>query len=167
MEVYLVRHAIAFDRDAARWPNDSKRPLTPDGEERFRRAARGLKRLVPSVDIMLASPFVRAWRTGEILAEEAGWPAPTPSDPLGADRPVGEAIDLLRAHRAASSAAVVGHEPNLSEMASELLAGDPDLVAIEMKKGGVAALSLNGSPGREPAVLRWVLTPKALRLLSS
>jgi hypothetical protein len=28
MDVYLVRHAIAGQRDPARWPDDSQRPLT-------------------------------------------------------------------------------------------------------------------------------------------
>ena len=30
MDLYLVRHAVAFGRDAARWPDDSARPLTPE-----------------------------------------------------------------------------------------------------------------------------------------
>jgi phosphohistidine phosphatase len=60
MDLYLVRHAIAGDADPSRWPNDSDRPLTPAGEKRFRRAARGLGRIVPKVDVVLSSTFARA-----------------------------------------------------------------------------------------------------------
>ena len=31
VDLYLVRHAIAFDADPTQWPDDSLRPLTPDG----------------------------------------------------------------------------------------------------------------------------------------
>ena len=76
MYLYLVRHAIAHGRDPECWPDDSRRPLTPEGEEDFRGAARGLGRVVPEVDMLLSSSYERAWRTAEILAEQAGWPAP-------------------------------------------------------------------------------------------
>ena len=49
MDVYLIRHAIAELRDATRWPDDSLRPLSDEGSERFRRAARGLSLVVPSL----------------------------------------------------------------------------------------------------------------------
>ncbi|MDQ3791047.1 MAG: histidine phosphatase family protein [Actinomycetota bacterium] len=75
MDLYVVRHAVAHQHDEDRWPDDSKRPLTQWGEERFRRAAGGIIRLVPEFGLVLSSPFARAWRTAEIL-EQAGWPAP-------------------------------------------------------------------------------------------
>jgi len=34
MDLYLVRHAVAFDYDASQWPDDSQRPLTPEGQKR-------------------------------------------------------------------------------------------------------------------------------------
>jgi phosphohistidine phosphatase len=40
MDLYLVRYAIAFDPDETQWPDDSQRPLTPDGEKHFKQAAR-------------------------------------------------------------------------------------------------------------------------------
>lgn len=61
MDLYSVRHAVAHERDADRWPDDAKRPLTPEGEKRFRLAAGGILRLVPEVDYVLSSPFVWAY----------------------------------------------------------------------------------------------------------
>ena len=61
-----------------RWPDDSERPLTEEGIARFRPAARGLAKIVPTVERVLASPYPRAWQTAEIVHEETGWPAPEP-----------------------------------------------------------------------------------------
>src|SRR6476620_5429846 len=76
MDLYLVRHGIAYDPDPTRWPDDRDRPLPSDGEKRFRRAARGLAALVSPVDVVLCSPYSRAWRTAELLASDAKWPEP-------------------------------------------------------------------------------------------
>jgi phosphohistidine phosphatase len=156
--VYVVRHAIAEERDADRWPDDAARPLTADGERSFGQAARGLRALVPSVDVVLSSPYARAWRTAEILHEVAGWPPPESSDLLGASRAPADALDAIAARVGASSIAVVGHEPYLSQLISILLTGDLDAVGIDLKKGGVVRVDDN--------VLRWYATPKILRALA-
>jgi phosphohistidine phosphatase len=44
VDLCLVRHAPAFQKDPNRWPHDNKRPLTPEGEKEFRLAVRGLAR---------------------------------------------------------------------------------------------------------------------------
>jgi len=167
VELYLVRHAIAFGRDAARWPDDGKRPLSPQGEARFRVAARGLKRIVPGVDVVLSSPFVRAWRTAELLTEEAGWPDPEPVAALEAGQRATRAATALRGYADRQSVAVVGHEPNLSELTAHLLAGAEEEMAIEVKKGGVICLRLDGGVRRKSAWLRWSVSPKILRALAS
>jgi len=164
MDLYLVRHAIAEDRDPVQWPDDGDRPLSPRGIERFELEARGLATVVPAVDIVLASPFVRAWHTAEILTKEAGWPAPVPSDALRSERTADESLAAIDAARDAGTIAAVGHEPNLSELASLCVLGTIDL-PVELKKGAVLALTFEGAvaPGR--AYLRWLLPPKALRSL--
>jgi len=165
MDLYLVRHAIAEDRDPMRWPDDSDRPLSAKGIERFEREARGLATIVPAVDLVLASPFARAWHTAEILAKEAGWPPPVKSDALRAERTAEESLAAIEATRGADAIAAVGHEPNLSELASLGALGMIDL-PVEFKKGAVLALTFDGAvaPGR--AYLRWLLPPRALRSLA-
>ena len=167
MELLLVRHAIAFNRDPDRWPNDGDRPLTPEGEARFRKAAGGLKTLVPSVELVLASPYARAWRTAEILAEETGWPAPQPSEALEAECSRSEAMGAIRSQVPRESLALVGHEPNLGELASFLLTGSERRLLLEMKKGGVACLALLDGLAGGKGVLRWVATPKMLRAMGA
>lgn len=166
MDLFLIRHAIAAERDAAAWPDDAERPLTPEGRDRFSRAARGLSVIVPAVEVLLSSPYARAWETAKILAGEAGWPAPVRCDALAADRNPTEVVGLLAGGRAAERVALVGHEPNLSALAAFLLLGDAARPMLEMKKGGVACLRLEGKIRPAAARLRWVLPPKVLRRLA-
>jgi phosphohistidine phosphatase len=166
MNLYLVRHAIAFNPDPATWPDDRDRPLTPDGEKKFRRAVRGLKALVPGVDVVLSSPLVRAWRTAELLQKTGGWPEPTRFDQLEPGTPPTDVVDALKPHASARSLALVGHEPSLHELLSYLLTGDPSNVRATMKKGGVACLTINDGPRAGSAALQWVLQPRVLRSLA-
>ena len=167
IEVYLVRHAIAEDRDPARWPDDSRRPLTEEGAASFRRAARGLQRIVPTVDRVLSSPYPRALQTAEILRDDAGWPAPEPREQLTAASSPDAALELLRDQGANTSVALVGHEPNLSSFASLLLTGNDTALEVELKKGGVIALDWAADPGSAAALLRWIATPRLLRSLGA
>ena len=68
-ELYLIRHGIAAER-GKEWPDDSKRPLTPEGISRLRKAARGLNALGVGFDQIVTSPLVRTRQTADIFAEE-------------------------------------------------------------------------------------------------
>ena len=164
MEIYLVRHAAASRRDPDRWPDDSRRPLTPEGESEFRLAARGLVRLVPRVDALLSSPYQRAWRTAEILSELDSWPAPEPLPTLEPTLPPEKAALALEFYP--GPVAVVGHRPGLHELAAYLLTGDSHGLEIGIKKGGVACIGFDGAVEPGAGELCWLLTPKALRSLA-
>lgn len=164
LNVYLVRHAFADHADPERWPDDSKRPLTKDGVRKFAAAARGLRQIVPDVDVVLSSGFARAWQTAEILHDEAGWPKPEECPPLEAHRAAASAIDVLR-ERNEASVALVGHEPYLSSLASLLCAGGEDVLHLELKKGAVALVDVPGEVGPGTSYLCWSVRPKMLRAL--
>ena len=161
MDLYLVRHAIAEPHDSVRWPDDSERPLTAAGIERFRGAARGLRRLGVEVDAVLASPYVRAWHTAELLTKEAMWPSPERCSALEPSTPESECLDALE-DRQESALALVGHQPLLSELASLLLAGDGRSLRLELKKGAAMCLRCDGGPEAGNASLRWSVSPKLL-----
>jgi phosphohistidine phosphatase len=165
MDVYLVRHAIAENRHSGRWPDDSERPLTDRGIARFRSAARGLRELVPKVDAVYTSPHTRTLQSAEVLHEEAGWPAAQPAPALAPIRRSVNALALIQALTESASIALVGHEPNLSSLASLLVAGDEDALRLELKKGGVALIAVPTPPAPGAATLRWSLSPKILRAL--
>lgn len=161
MDLYLVRHAVAHNRDPARWPDDSGRPLTPEGEEDFRAVARKLGRMAPGVQAVLSSPFARAWRTAEILAETTEWPAPKSFTPLQPDIPPREVVKELVPYSRVESLALVGHRPCIHQLAAYLLTGDPDGLDIKIKKGGVVCIRFGAE--NSTGKLRWLLTSEMLR----
>jgi phosphohistidine phosphatase SixA len=165
MDLYLVRHGIAGDADPNQWPDDRDRPLTARGEKRFARAACGLRVVAAPVEVMLASPLARAWRTAELLAEHAGWPAPTACEALAAGADPAALLGALEPYREAPRLALVGHEPSLHEVTSYLLTGDPAGVAVEFRKGAVVHLRVR-TLAAGAGVLQEVLQPKALRALA-
>ena len=165
MDLYLVRHAVAHKRDYERWPNDADRPLTPEGEEDFRAAARGLGSLVPGVEVLLSSPFVRAWRTAGILGEETSWPAPRVFPALEPEVPPHKVALSLATYPQTESLALVGHRPSMHELAAYLLSGSEDGLDIGLKKGGAACIRFQEVPEAGAGKLRWLLTPMILGAL--
>jgi phosphohistidine phosphatase len=166
VDLFVVRHAIAFERDASRWPDDRDRPLTPQGEAKFLPAARGLGRIAPNVDVVLSSPLIRAWRTAELLVAEAGWPEPLPCEALEPDRSPPDVVESLRPHRGRDAVAIVGHEPLLGDVIAYLLVGSDEHAAFPLRKGGAACVDLDGDPPGG-AILRWLVTPKIERKLGT
>ncbi len=74
-----------------------------------------------------------------------------------------EIYQELSAHRF-ESALLVGHMPDLAELASALLSGDRHL-ALEVKKGALSAIEVAGMPPRAPGILHWLLAPRQLILI--
>jgi phosphohistidine phosphatase len=161
-ELYLIRHGLAEERGDA-WPDDNKRPLTPEGIARMRKSARGLVRLGVAIDIVLSSPLVRARQTAETVA--AGL-EPRPSlvnvDSLAPDGSYAAILTDLEKHGRRPRIALVGHEPAIGELAARLIGSRH---ALEFKKGAVCRIDLDELPPVGPGDLRWMLTPKILLAL--
>jgi phosphohistidine phosphatase len=161
MRLLIIRHAIAVPRGTPDIPDD-ERPLTPEGEKKFRKAARGLVRVQTRPDALLSSPLPRAWRTAEIAAGAWGGIAPT-KEPALVHADFDEVARVLAGHPEDATVAVVGHEPGLSALLARLLdTEDPDRVTF--KKGGAALVELPGEPA-EGGTLLWYLPPRVLREL--
>ena len=182
LDLVLVRHAVAHERDPASWPDDARRPLTAEGARGFAKVARRLGRLAPSVDHVESSAFDRAWATAQILRDEAGWPKPRRAerlelddgDALGSERMVVRMDALVRsltAMRGLRRVAWVGHEPMLSAFASLLLAGSTDALAIDFRKGASVALRFEALTGDARSAigrgrLLWMVTPRVVRRIA-
>jgi len=166
MQLLIIRHAIAEDRveHAQSGRSDDERPLTAKGVERMRQGALGLKRLVPRVDVLATSPLRRARQTAAIVQDAVDAPKPMVIDELSPERTPAALATWLGLLSPESVVAVVGHEPHLSEVAGWLTTGAARSFA-ELGKGGACLLEITGAPQPDSAVLRWLLTPKQLRLL--
>lgn len=162
--LYLVRHGVAGERGPA-FPDDRLRPLTEEGVARFRQAVRGLAAIDVTIDLVLTSPLVRARQTAELLV--AGLSGHPRLDTLEALAPGGrmplimEAI-AQRSRQRQSRIALVGHEPDLGELAARLLGARGGL---QFKKGAVCCIELQGRLAGGPGTLLWHLPPRTLRRL--
>ncbi len=165
MQVFLVRHAIAHERNHVRWPNDALRPLTTAGMRRFQKAAYGLTRWLPKRTALLTSPYVRARETAAILAEALGIRKIIECSELAASEPTQAWFALLRKHKE-TAVVLVGHEPNLSSFLAAALAGDRTRIRVEFKKGGAACVDFPRRVEAGQATLRWMLPPRVLRALA-
>jgi len=161
--LYLVRHAIAAER-GPNYPDDRERPLTSDGVTRFKRAVEGLKEFDVKLELVLTSPLVRAKHTAELLA--AGIGGKPRMETLDALAPGGRMTQVLEAiakySKRSHHIAIVGHEPDLGELAVRLLRARG---TIEFKKGAVCGIELDGAMPTGPGTLKWLLPPRALRKL--
>jgi phosphohistidine phosphatase len=160
MELLLVRHAIAFDRNLKRWRDDRKRPLSPRGVARAQQAARGLRRLTAAPARLLASPLLRTHQTALILHESAHWPTPETCEALAPGRPPEEFLRLL-AGLAATSVAAVGHAPDLGVLLGSCLGSAQ--TAFEFRKMGVALVRFRGRARAGAGQLVWFMPPRVLR----
>lgn len=164
MEVLILRHAIAFPRDAKRWPDDGARPLTVEGVKRARRAAVGLKRIAKRPTLVLTSPLVRARDTAAIFAQAAQWPKAVECEALSPRGPLEGVLDALRRQGGkAECVAVVGHQPHLGHLLALCLRGDARPEAFELKKSAVVSLHFEGPPRAGQGVLTALYPPRSLR----
>src|ERR1700693_2705024 len=162
MELLIVRHAIALERDRERWRDDGVRPLSPAGIKQSRKAAPGLKEYSRAPDRVLTSPLVRARQTAQILTDVAGWPQAVEAPELSPQTPALAVLTLLAKDRS-KVVAVVGHQPGLGALLTACLLGDGEVLPIEMKKNAVACVSFEGPPRAGRAALKWLATPRMLR----
>jgi phosphohistidine phosphatase len=162
MELLIVRHAIAFEVDARRWPDDAERPLSPRGVARARQAAAGMKQLVRKPTRVLVSQLTRAQQTAAILTEVAGWPE---AERCAALAPGGSPEALLATLRRMPETriALVGHEPGLGRLLAASLPGVSATQAFRFKKMGAALLAFEGAARAGGARLAWLASPKLLR----
>jgi len=161
MQLIIVRHAIAAPRGTPGIPVED-RPLTHEGEQKFREAAKGLASLVGRPEALLTSPWLRAKQTAAIAAAAWGRIEPLETAAL-ASGSFEEQAAVLDRYPDDATVAVIGHEPWVSELLARLLGSRHD-DRVEFKKGGAALVNI---PGRlaEGGQLVWYLPPKVLRKL--
>jgi phosphohistidine phosphatase len=144
-QLWLLRHGEAEPHDAK---PDPQRKLTERGRDQSRDAGRALKALGVEVHLCFTSPKVRARETAELACAELGI-EPVDADELAEGFDGREALALMAAAGEDQRVLVVGHEPDFSQVVYDLTGG-----RVDMKKGGVAGVRLDGSRGELIALLR-------------
>ncbi len=144
-QLWLLRHGEAEPHDTR--PDDERR-LTPRGEEQSRAAGRALAALGLTFQRVLTSPKVRAVETAR-LACEALMVEPELHEPLAGGFGGRDAMALLRESGEDERLLLVGHNPDLPQVVADLTGG-----RIDLKKGGVAGLRVDGASGELIVLLR-------------
>lgn len=160
MRLLIIRHAIAVPRGTPDIPDD-ERPLTPRGVRRFRSAAAGLARMMKRPDALLTSPLPRARQTAELAARAWGKLKVTETPAL-AGGTFEELTAVLDKFPPEATVAIVGHEPDLSDLLARLL-GTTHAERLTFKKGGAALLEIPGALSGG-GVLLWYAPPRLMRL---
>jgi phosphohistidine phosphatase len=163
MQLLVIRHAIAEERDPhATSDGDTRRPLTPEGANKMREVATGLRRLVERIDVIGASPLVRAQQTADIVAAAYGSMPVTTVPALSPGSDPHALASWLQQQDSASVVAAIGHEPDLGRLVTWLMTGLEES-RVEMKKGGTCLLDVTAPAGPRSATLLWALRPSQLR----
>jgi len=162
MKLYIVRHGIAVDREDSKCPPDPERFLTPEGIEKTRQVARGVAEVGVAPDLLLSSPYVRAFQTAELFAAELEYPKNKirktdlllpGAEPLQLFRELAKDKDL-------SAVFLFGHAPHLDDVIATSIGSRHHITSL--KKAGVTLVELRrlAPPSGE---LVWLATPKILR----
>jgi len=188
IHLYLIRHGIAHDRTEE--GQDELRSLTALGQQKTQKVAQRLYDLGVRFDLILSSPLVRAAQTATILqqaglssqvavsadlqpegsllhwldwlttwqgareAQASNSETQSSSDP----RPDSPSLELAKDH----ALALVGHQPDLSDWAEQLVWGAA-VGGLVLKKAGIIGLHLpeKGSPLGN-STLFWLTPPRFL-----
>jgi phosphohistidine phosphatase len=162
MELYIVRHGIAIDREDPKSPPDPDRYLTEEGIKKTKQVAESVAALGIEPDLLISSPYVRAMQTAEIFATALEYPKQKirRTDLL---LPGAEPSLFYKELSKDKDSAIVfsfGHAPQLDDLVAAGLGSKHHVTSL--KKAGIAALELKriSPPSGE---LLWLSTPKLLR----
>jgi phosphohistidine phosphatase len=153
MDLILWRHAEAFDQDEGE--HDLQRKLTPRGEKHAVRMAQWLDQQLPEGTRILCSPAVRTEQTVQALKRKYKI-----KDALAPGATVQDLLESAGWPQAKYPVLVVGHQPTLGAVVSQLFGMGPEPMAI--RKGAVWWLRSRHREGQDQTVILSVMTPEKL-----
>jgi phosphohistidine phosphatase len=154
MDLILWRHAEAHE--AREGQDDLERALTPKGERQAQRMAQWLNQRLPEGARILASPAVRTQQTAQALERRF-----RTADALAPDTTPQALLEAVRWPVARDPVLVVGHQPVLGLVLSQLLGGSPQL-SLAVRKGGVWWLRTRQRDGAMQLLVLAVQSPECV-----
>ncbi len=145
-QLWLLRHG---DAEPYGTRPDAERRLTDRGVEQARAAGTALAALGVQPAIVYTSPRVRARETAEHACQALGVD-PVEHGALAGGFDAREALELAASDADGDGRVlIVGHEPDFSQIVHDLTGA-----RIDMKKGGIAGVRLEGGRGELIVLLR-------------
>lgn len=166
MQVYIIRHGVAVDMLDADVSDDAERWLTGVGISRMEEVAAGLEKLVSEFECIYTSTYLRAEQTANLIAQAYSSPPPVEKSTLL--EPGAKLQDIVKLAQKISDdgcVAMVGHQPDCSEIISALI-GSSKPEQIEMRKGAVCRIDVQGALLPGSGLLRWLLQPRCMRAIA-
>jgi len=163
MLIYFFRHASA-GKSMLNPKKDERRPLDEEGILQVRYVGRLLANLDVQVDQIISSPLKRARQTASLAANELAFEGAVQiDDALHPDAEFEEFQSMVARYKKYDAIMVVGHNPSFTEFLSKSISGSGGAAQVDMKKGSVARVEMNGRTG----TLDWLVTPKVARTLQT
>ncbi len=165
MKFFLVRHAVAMDREDFKklsTQSDFYRPLTQHGRKKFLKSLKTLHKKKIKISNIYTSPYLRCLQTAEMLSEAFRTPSPKPLNALSHQESTQRSTSkMLRAlDKLKKNSCLVGHEPELSELLQELL---PSKEHVSFKKGELRCLKKTKKGYKKCYKELWSLKPSRKR----
>ncbi|HEX7591804.1 MAG TPA: histidine phosphatase family protein [Candidatus Limnocylindrales bacterium] len=156
IQLHLLRHAHAGDPMKWKGP-DEVRPLTEKGRQQSERLGIFLARSGFRPDAILSSPLTRAMETAQLVGAALDVPVKVARE-LGNELDFETIEDLLREAGNPHRPILVGHDPDFSLLAAELVGASE----LPVRKATLVRIdvSLPLQPGA--GILRWFLPPDLL-----
>jgi phosphohistidine phosphatase len=168
--LYLLRHGEAGKGMAGAGGNSGDVLLTIVGREEIAIIARSVKDLNLKISAIVTSPLKRAVQTAKIIAKVLAmekrisiWNELVPEGNRS------KLYNILNQHTSESSVLMIGHEPYLSNMMYDMIIQKNrlnQLGRINLKKAGLAKIRVISLTPNISGELRWLLTPRILKLLA-
>ncbi len=159
MILYFLRHASA-GQHLEDPKKDAKRPLDLDGTRQCGHVGRACAAMDVHVDLVISSPLKRALQTAALVSTELGYDSKILVNTVLL--PMADFVnfrEVIVKHSDVEAIMVVGHNPSLSEFLSRLISSRSGNAGIELKKGALARVEIDGNQ----ATLQWLLTPKIIK----
>jgi phosphohistidine phosphatase len=162
VDIFILRHGEA-GKPFTLSMKEFERPLTQVGKKEVQLIAESLEDWAPKFDRILTSPLARAKETASMIAKTLK--IQSRLEDCNELKPEGNRTELykiLSKMKHQTSILLVGHEPYLSMMIGDIVAGNPSS-HIDLKKCGIAKIRISNFSPRVSGELKWLLTPKQIR----
>lgn len=155
LTLWLARHGEAVDPDRAN--SDFDRALTESGRRKLTETASWLLDREQAPELVLHSPLVRARQTAETIAAVID----DASVPVRVEHRLSPGIDTdeLLTYLSSTTAErilCVGHQPDMSRCAAEMIGGGH----IQYYPGTIAGMVFSGPIIRSGGQLKWLVDPR-------
>lgn len=154
-QLWFLRHGEAEPHGAR---PDVDRRLTGRGEEQSRAAGQALAALEIVFQLVVTSPRIRALDTARLACQELGSDFVV-DETLSSGFSADDALELAAAAGDDRRVLFVGHDPDFTQAVRDLTGA-----RVDLKKGGVAGVRMEGSKRGELLVL---LRPRELALIAA